>query len=131
MEEQLRGWADYREDEDDSLLPAQRCQVAQVIMDFPDVFTEVPGTARGWEHKRETLGSTVGNTPIHFVLLAMQEMVQQEVEKMLQIGVVEESLSLGTAPLSWCLSQMALAGSTLILGSLIQFLLLILIPCPT
>lgn len=73
-----------REDEDNPLLPAHRHQVAQVIMDFPDMFTERPGKSKGWEHQINTHTlNTVVRTPIHPVPLAMQKMLQQEVEKML------------------------------------------------
>lgn len=64
-------------------------------MDLPDVFTEVPGTAKGWEHKSNTHKHThniVVRTPICPVPLAAKPLLQQEVEKMLQLGV-EESQS--------------------------------------
>lgn len=52
------------EDEDGPLFPVQRRQLAQVITEFPDVFSLVPGTAKGCEHKTITPPGRVIRTPI-------------------------------------------------------------------
>lgn len=85
---------DYpHEDKDNSLAPVQRQQVAQVIMKFPDVFSETPGMAKGWKHTILTPPDTVARMPVRPIPLALQPVLQQEVGEMVQLGIIEESHS--------------------------------------
>lgn len=67
-------------------------------MEFPDAFSEVPGTTKECEHKIITPLDRVVRTPVRPIPLALQPMLQEEVEKMLQSGIMEESHSLWHRP---------------------------------
>lgn len=54
-------------------------KVALVIIEFPDVFVDRPGTATGWEHKIITSPpDMVVWFPLHPVPFTLQEVLQQE-----------------------------------------------------
>lgn len=60
----------YQEDEDNPLSPVQKRQVARITLEFPDVFPDAPGAAKGWEYKIVMPQDQVVMTPIRPVPLA-------------------------------------------------------------
>lgn len=82
-------------------------------MEFPDVFVDQPEVSRGWEHKNNTHTHTkvVVRTPLRPIPLALQQILQQKVDKGLQIRVTEPlekspSVSTQAGWLSECLSTL-------------------------
>lgn len=93
-----QGVEEPRKDEDNLLSPVQQRNVYLVIMAFPDVFVDRLGTAKGWEHKMITTPDVVVRTPLCPITLASRQVLQHEVNKMLQLGMIEESHSLWRSP---------------------------------
>lgn len=67
-------------------------------MDFPEGFKDAPGMAMGWGHKNTTPPAIVVRIPVQPVPIALQKVVQEEIDKMLQYAVIEETHSPGVAP---------------------------------
>lgn len=72
----------------------QTCQINQVVSDFPDVFSEIPGTAQGVQHHILIRPGTVVRTPAQRTPLALQDTIERDVQNMLQLEVIEP-LALG------------------------------------
>lgn len=68
----------------------QTRQIDQVIGDFPDVFSEVPWTAKWAQHHIITSGIVV-QSPSRPIPLTLQDIIEQDVLTMLKLGVVEVS----------------------------------------
>lgn len=76
----------------------QTYQIDQVIGDFPDVFSEIPGQAVGVIHHIITPPGVVERSPSRPTPLALQDTTQRKVQAMLQLGVIEPSESPGRSP---------------------------------
>lgn len=61
----------------------QKCQIDQVIRDFPDVFMEVLGKAKGVTHWIVTPPGMVVCSPSQPTSLALQDTLEKEVQTML------------------------------------------------
>lgn len=62
-------------------------------MAFSDVLINSLGIAKGWEHKIISPPEVIFKTPLHPIPLALRQVLQQEVDKMLQLTEIEESHS--------------------------------------
>lgn len=76
-----RGSQNVWEDDADPFSPGQWSQVAQVIKDVPEVFKDALRTALEREHKITTSQGIVVRSPIQPVPIALQKMLQEEVDK--------------------------------------------------
>lgn len=66
----------------------QKRQIQQVLRDFPDVFSDVPGMVQGDEHMILTPPRIVVRAPLSLTLLALREVIEKAVQTMLLLGVI-------------------------------------------
>lgn len=69
----------------------QTHQINQVLREFPEVFSEIPGMAQGVQLRIITKEEVVVHMPSRPTPLALQKNIEQEVQNMLQLGVIEPS----------------------------------------
>ena len=83
----------------DRLSPDEALQVKSVLQDFIDVLTDVPGLTNILEHKILTNTDTPVRLKPYPFPYAMNEVVKEEVESMLQQGFIEPSESPYSSPI--------------------------------
>lgn len=77
----------------------KRTELGNILNDYQDVFSEIPGKTNLLECKLHLTTSEPINTPQYPLPLAMKEVVEQEVQDMLKLGVIERSNSPYNSPL--------------------------------
>lgn len=83
------------------LSPLQLQQAKELVDGNRDVFSSLPGCTNLVEHEIHTQpGKTVNQKPYR-IPEAHKKMIDEEVRKMLELNVIEESKSSGQAPSSW------------------------------
>ncbi len=81
------------------LTPEQQSQLETVLGNFPSVFTDKPGSTPFVEHSITVTSSTPIWSPSYSIPLAHQEAFRTEIESMLELGVIEPSVSKWASPL--------------------------------
>ena len=75
----------------DDLSPAQKQDLEEVVLQHQDVFSEIPGRTTVSQHDIKTApGITVLVAPYR-VPEACRNAIREEVARMIQLGVIEES----------------------------------------
>ena len=83
----------------DGLTPEQRKEVQELIYEYRDIFTERPGTTDLVEHEIELTTSEPVRVAPYPIPYAKRETVQNEVEAMLNAGIIERAKSDFNAPI--------------------------------
>ena len=83
-------YKDIRIDED--LTAEQRRQVIELLEEYQDIFTERPGTTDLGEHQMELTADPIRTKPYVMPYCKRKE-VEEEVQTMLEMGVIEPSNS--------------------------------------
>lgn len=87
------GADEYREDKDDPPLSGEveaGCKGNYGALCNYDIFVDTPGMARGWEHKIVMPQDLAVRTPVWLVPLALQQVLQQEIHKMLNLCICDD-----------------------------------------
>lgn len=74
------------------ILAGKTQQIKQVITEFPDVFSDSPGMARGVQHHIHTPPGVIVHTPMYPTPLALQGIIEQEVQNILKSMVKPSGL---------------------------------------
>ena len=82
----------------DRLTQNQRAQVEEIIGEFSDVFTDIPGNTNLIEHKIETTSTIPVKAKQYPVPYNMRESLSQDIKQMKEMGVIRESQSPYAAP---------------------------------
>lgn len=77
----------------------KRTELQKILTTYKDVFSEIPGKTNLLECRLQLTTSEPINTPQYPLPLAMKEVVEQEVQDMLKLGVIERSHSPYNSPL--------------------------------
>lgn len=77
----------------------QKAEVRNLIQEFPDVFTDRPGLTNLLEHDIRTTTETPIRLRPYPIPFAMVDQVNEEVEKMLEMQVIESSESAYSSPI--------------------------------
>lgn len=86
------------------ILAWQTKQRDQVLASFPDMSLEVPGMVQGITHAIHTHAGVVVRIPACLMPQALREVIEQEVQQFMHLGVIEESYSPWHSLLCWSLS---------------------------
>ncbi len=81
-----------------NLSPSQKSELASTLKSFPAVFTDIPGRTPLVEHSISVTNSTPIWSPSYSIPLAYQEAFRSEIETMLELGVIEPSVSKWASP---------------------------------
>ncbi|XP_075741502.1 uncharacterized protein LOC142790849 [Rhipicephalus microplus] len=82
-----------------SLEEDKRTELRKILTTYQDVFSEIPGKTNLLKCRFQLTTSEPINTPQYPLPLAMKEVVEQEVQHMLRLGVIERSHSPYNSPL--------------------------------
>ena len=83
------------------LTTEQKRQLDELMDEFNDVFSDAPGTTTKAEHSIRTGDAQPVYHPPYRIRPAWQKQVREEVQSMLQAGIIEHQLVHG--PPHWCL----------------------------
>ena len=83
----------------DKLNEIQRAEILNIVSSFPDVFTENPGSTTVEQHRIDLTTDEPVRAKVYPLPFAVQEEVCQEIDKMLELGVIEPSNSPYVAPI--------------------------------
>lgn len=72
----------------------QTKQTDQILVDFPIVFLDTPGTVERITHAIHTPPGVPVHVPARPMLHALRDIIEGEVHQMLKLGVIEESCRL-------------------------------------
>lgn len=73
-------------------------QIDQVLSHFPELFADAPFVAKGVVHRIQTDPGVVVRAPSRPVPLSLQQTIEDQVQTMLQLGVIEPSVSPWRSP---------------------------------
>ena len=90
-------YKDIRISED--LTAEQRRQVIELLEEYQDIFTERPGTTDLGEHQIELTTADLIRTKPYAMPYSKRKEVEEEVQKMLEMGVIEPSKSPYNSPI--------------------------------
>ena len=76
----------------------QKQQVDSLLFQFPDVFTDIPGTTELVEHEIAVTSDQPIRSKQYPVPYALKEDIKKEIENMLQLGIIEPSNSPYASP---------------------------------
>ena len=83
----------------DDLSPAQKQDLDEVVIQHQDVFSEIPGRTTASQHDIKTTPGVTVRVPPYRVPEARRDAIREEVARMLQLGVIEESRSAWLSPI--------------------------------
>ncbi|XP_033726122.1 uncharacterized protein LOC117315829 [Pecten maximus] len=83
----------------DELSEDQQSEVKALLEEFQDIFTDVPGTTHLQTHRIETTSNNPIRVKPYPIPYAKRKEVQEEVKKMVDLGIVEPSKSAYNAPI--------------------------------
>ena len=82
----------------EDLSPAQKHDLEDIVMQHRDVFSELPGRTTAAHHEVRTAPGVKVRVPPYRVPAARRNAIQEEVSRMLQLRVIEESRSAWSSP---------------------------------
>ena len=77
----------------EDLIPAQKQDLNEIVMQHQDVFSEFPGRTSAAHHDIRTAPGVMVRVPLYRVPEARRNAIQEELGRMLRIRVIEESSS--------------------------------------
>ncbi|XP_069119292.1 uncharacterized protein [Argopecten irradians] len=83
----------------EDLTEEQQSQAIALLEEFQDIFTDIPGTTHLQEHRIETTCDDPIRVKPYPIPYAKRKEVQEEVRKMVKMGIVEPSTSAYNAPI--------------------------------
>ena len=83
----------------EDLNDSERQEVRNLVNEFPDVFTDKPGLTDLLEHEIKTTTDTPIRLKLYPLPFAMTDVVSNEIEKMLEMQVIEPSESAYSSPI--------------------------------
>lgn len=81
-------------------IPPSAWQTRQImqVLEYFDVFSDLPGMVQEVKHHIRTPKGVVVRTPLKPTPLALKDVLEREVQTMLRLGVIIESTSLWCSP---------------------------------
>ena len=76
----------------------QREEIQELLQEFADVFTGIPGTTNLEEHRIETTTNEPVRVKEHQMTYAVQAVIKEEVEAMLEADIIEPSKAAFNSP---------------------------------
>ena len=95
----LQGSENYQDVQiNKDLSASQRRELQDLIYEFRDIFTDIPGSSKSVEHKILVSSNDPVRQKAYPIPHVLQKKVKEEVSKMLQLGVIERSDSAYASP---------------------------------